>query len=219
MTLEHVIFDLDGTLIDSAPGIAWSIDEALHSCGLAAADCDVARLIGPPVREILASVSGSAETAVLDQLESGFRRAYDSEGWRRTVCQPGVAEMLWQLLTAGSQMWLLTNKPSLATARILSALKLSGFFQATICRDSGDRHFRSKAEMLSDLLERAHMKRERCLLVGDTAEDWLAARESGISCVIVSHGYGGADLPRDAQRIHEWRELHSVLAKGLEIKA
>ena len=52
MTLvRHVIFDLDGTLIDSLPGIAWSVDVALRSCGLPPAERDLAPLIGPPVRE------------------------------------------------------------------------------------------------------------------------------------------------------------------------
>jgi phosphoglycolate phosphatase len=51
--VRHVIFDLDGTLIDSLPGIAWSVDVALRSCGLPPAERDLGPFIGPPVRDIL----------------------------------------------------------------------------------------------------------------------------------------------------------------------
>jgi len=217
--VKHVIFDLDGTLIDSAPGIAWSMDEALRACGLPQADCDIRRMIGPPVRQILASVSGVRDAALLDRLEASFRNSYDSDGWRRTACQPGAAEMLWELLMSGTKMWLVTNKPAVATSRILGALRLSSFFHATVCRDSGGRRYHSKADMLCDLLDRARIERDRCLLVGDAAEDWHAAESAGIPCVIVSHGYGSADLPPAVPRIGGWRELHLALEGRMEVRA
>ncbi len=207
--MRQIIFDLDGTLVDSLPGIAWSVDAALRSCGMAAANRDLAPLIGPPVRDILAAVSGATDAALLDRLEHGFRASYDSGGWRRTVCHAGVPEMLRRLTASGARLWLVTNKPRLATARILQELKLSGFFRETVCRDSRMPVFGSKAEMLRELVERRGMDREECLMVGDTAEDAHAAEAAGIACVIVPHGYGAPDLS-GCRRIGGWQELQEM---------
>ena len=117
--VRHVIFDLDGTLVDSLPGIAFSVDAALAACGLPQAGVDQAPLIGPPVREILAAVSGATSRELLDWMERSFRASYDAEGWRRTVCLPGVPDMLRRLMTGGVDLWIATNKPALPTGRIL----------------------------------------------------------------------------------------------------
>ena len=208
--MRQTIFDLDGTLVDSLPGIAWSVDAALRSCGMAPANRDLAPLIGPPVRDILATVSGATDAALLDRLERGFRASYDSGGWRRTACHAGVHEMLRRLSASGERLWLVTNKPRLATDRILRELKLAGFFRETLCRDSRMPVFACKAEMLRDLVQRRGMDREECLMVGDTAEDAHAAEAAGIACVIVPHGYGAPALPPGCRRIEGWQELQEM---------
>ena len=215
-SVRHVIFDLDGTLVDSLPGIAWSVDEALRSRGLSRAPYrsrsftgDLRSLIGPPVRDILTAVSGINAPEALDRLEESFRSSYDSAGWRRTICCAGVPEMLLQLRNSGMDLRMVTNKPSLATGNILRELKLAGFFQQIVCRDSRTPPFASKAEMLNDLLNRQGMQRAECLMVGDTAEDGRSAQAAGIACAIVPHGYG--DLPPGGfRRIAGWHQLHEI---------
>jgi phosphoglycolate phosphatase len=208
--VRHVIFDLDGTLIDSLPGIAWSVDVALRSCGLPPAERDLGPFIGPPVRDILAAVSGVTEPGLLDTLVCNFRYSYDSEGWRRSTCYAGVREMLLELRSSGEDLWVLTNKPALVTGRILGELKLDGFFREVACRDSRLPCFASKAEVLIDLLQRNRIGRAECLMVGDTVEDWRAAEAAGISCAIVAHGYGARLLPSGCRRIAGWHELQDM---------
>ena len=216
VSIRHGIFDLDGTLVDSLPGIEWSVNAALIGCGLPSAAMDLTPLIGPPIRDILASVSGTADTDLLDRLERGFRRSYDSEGWLRTVLQPGVTEMLRTLIDGGATLWLITNKPALATAKILRELKLDLFFCEIGCRDSRTPAFTSKADVLLDLIERHTVERGACLMIGDTAEDWHAANAAGIGCVIVPNGYGGGDsLPPACRRITGWNDLQSIFCGGL----
>jgi phosphoglycolate phosphatase len=216
--MRHVIFDLDGTLVDSVPGIQWSVEAAMKRCGVTRACPDLKELIGPPIRTILATAAGTNEALQLDRLERAFRAVYDTEGWRLTVCQPGAREMLDQLQAAGSILWIVTNKPAHATELILRELAIAGYFRETVCRDSVTPPLASsvtpplasKGAMLTDLLERQAMLREESILIGDTLEDCHAAAKAGIVCAVVPHGYGtGMDgvLPRGCRRIAGWDEL------------
>ena len=217
--IRHALFDLDGTLVDSLPGIAWSVQVALRANGLAPLSRDLRPLIGPPIRDILAAVSGAAGSAQLDRIEAAFRVSYDSAGWRRTVCHEGVPDMLWRFLTGGVQLWLVTNKPAVVTGKILRELKIGAFFKEIACRDSRTPPFAAKAEILHDLIERRGLHRAQCLLIGDTAEDWKAAQAARIACAIVPHGYGAAALPPACLRIAGWDELYQICRNGLEVTA
>ena len=203
----NAIFDLDGTLVDSLPGIEWSVNEALRATGLPPLSRDLRALIGPPVRDILAAVSGVPDCGTLDRLERRFRLSYDTEGWRRTVCQPGVPDMLWRLLKGGVDLFVVTNKPAFATGRIVRSLKIDTFFKEVACRESRTPPFASKSELLNDLIHRRGLDRTECLMIGDTAEDYRAAESAGILCAIVAHGYGTDPLPGDCFRIADWAEL------------
>src|SRR5580658_355753 len=93
--LGTLIFDLDGTLLDSLPGIRFSVEAAFRACGLAMGDVDLRSLIGPPIRTILARMAGKQPSGEeLDQLERSFRWSYDCEGWKMTPHYEGAAEAL-----------------------------------------------------------------------------------------------------------------------------
>jgi phosphoglycolate phosphatase len=123
----------------------------------------------------------------LDALERAFRDSYDTEGWRQTVCFAGARETLEQLSAAGAALWVATNKNRLATGKILSQLGIRLLFREVACRDSRVPAFRSKAEMLIDLMERHGLNPSECLMVGDTREDAAAAGAAGIPCAILRH--------------------------------
>ena len=208
--MRKVIFDLDGTLVDSIPGIQWSVEAALVAGGMPPLCRDLKPLIGPPIRDILATVSGATDPAVLDRMESVFRSSYDSAGWRKTTCQPGARGTLQRLHIAGCGLWVVTNKPGHAARAILHELALADFFQEVVCPDSRTPRFASKAEMLADLLERCALARAGSIMVGDTLEDCRAAADVGIDCALVPHGYGGGlDEPLTAhcRPIAGWDEL------------
>jgi phosphoglycolate phosphatase len=214
--IRHAIFDLDGTLVDSLPGIEWSIQAALARCGLPPLSRDLRPLIGPPIRRILAAVSGVREPERLDRLEYAFRSSYDSGGWRRTRLQAGAAELLEQLRDGGIGLWVVTNKPARATRRILEGLQLAGLFEEIRCRDSRTPAFGSKAEVLVDLLRRRALTPSACLMIGDTAEDSEAAMAAGIDCAIVADGYGvDTPLPAGSKRVSGWDEIAELCAVAL----
>jgi phosphoglycolate phosphatase len=209
---RHVVFDLDGTLVDSLPGIRWSVEAAAEETGIPVRQCDLKALIGPPIRWILAELSGIPGGPALDRLERAFRASYDSAGWRRTVCYPGAAGMLRGLAARGVALWLVTNKPAAATHRILQRLEMADFFAEIVCRDSRVPAYQSKDEMLVELLLRRGFPAAESLLVGDTLEDAHAALAAGMACALLPHGYGyGLDgpLPAGCRRIGAWSELLS----------
>ncbi len=215
--IRHVIFDLDGTLIDSLPGIGCSVEAALAACGITAPPFDLKPLIGPPIRQILATVAGASDDPTLDRLERAFRSSYDSEGWRKTVRQPGATETLETLRARGMALWLVTNKPRLSTGMILRELALEAFFREVVCRDSQTPPFASKSQMVRDLLDRRGLDPRDCVLVGDTTEDAHAAEEAGIRCALVPHGYGkptSRDRKGAVSLLRNWDDLLNYVERG-----
>jgi phosphoglycolate phosphatase len=195
MLAPNVIFDLDGTLVDSLPGIAFSAIHALNECGMPAPECHIRPLIGPPIRSILSVLAGDPAAEKLDALEQAFRRSYDSEGWTRTVLYDGARELLTALAASGRRSFLVTNKPQNPTARILDHFGLRRYFTAIVSRDSASPSFPCKAAMLQFVLDRHGLQNSDCVLVGDTEEDCSAGEQAGVPVIIVSHGYG--DFPSD----------------------
>lgn len=190
MDTRAVLFDLDGTLVDSLPGIEFSIDYCLAECGMFRRERDLRPLIGPPIRAILEQLAPGADAQQLSQLEQAFRGSYNFEGWRKTVLHEGAMDALARLETAGIPVFLVTNKPAAPTRQILNMFGLGGFFRQVLCRDDRTPPFCSKAEMLQDILAGHRLDREACVYIGDSLEDYRAAREAGVPVALVAHGYG-----------------------------
>ncbi len=190
MPLEAAMFDFDGTLVDSLPGIEHSVDHALHACGCAPRACEVRPLIGPPIRSILSRITGETAPERLNALEAAFRSSYDSDGWQRTFFFEGARETLETLASAGVSLFVVTNKPEQATTRILGKAGLQSLFTDVVCRNSSGKLFRSKAEMVAHVLFLHRLSPEVSVFIGDTAEDYEAATAAGVPVVLVQHGYG-----------------------------
>src|ERR1043166_4564408 len=137
MFIKNVIFDLDGTLVDSRPGIEHSVDYALIQHGYSARASGLHTHIGPPIRTILQRISGETEPKALDGLEAAFRFSYDGEGWRQTVLREDAEETLSWLDNAGYRLYLVTNKPWRATQKITEHFGLTTLLAKMISPDSG----------------------------------------------------------------------------------
>jgi phosphoglycolate phosphatase len=185
-----IFFDLDGTLVDSLPGIEFSVREALSVCRLPPPQCSLRELIGPPIRKILSQVSNVAEEGTLDALERAFRTSYDGEGWRKTVCFAGAEYVLRTMQDRGHVLFVVSNKPRNVCLQILRREKIIECFEAVVTRDSRSREYRGKEEMIEALMNERAMSPEKCFMVGDTAEDARAAVAVGIKFVWMTYGYG-----------------------------
>ena len=216
MDLANIIFDLDGTLVDSLAGIEYSVDHALAAKGYRARTTGLRPLIGPPIRHILSEISRETGAQALDGLEAAFRASYDAEGWKKTVLMSGAERALNEAATAGCRMFLVTNKPYGATTRIVEHFDIANYFERIVCRDSATPHYSSKAEMLRSLITQDGVSAETSLLVGDTREDFEAATEIGMAAAILASGYGSStEGPADQPpyRIRALDELGSVFRR------
>ena len=213
--LRAIAFDLDGTLIDSLPGIEFSIRTAMAQCGVPQQNIDLRSIIGPPIRVILGKLAETPDSD-LAELEGAFRRSYDSEGWTKTRLYPGTQAALSTLHNAGIRLFVVTNKPRHISMRILESAQIGTWFERLITRDSRVPDYVSKREMLEDLKDSCRVESSNWLVVGDTEEDGQAAAECGMKFAHVTYGYGRiSETPAfpvcfqtsDLARLSEWIQL------------
>lgn len=188
---QLVIFDLDGTLTDSAEGIVASFLHALSHIGAPVPEGDlVARIVGPPMDETFHAL-GLGEDA--DAAFAAFRAEYGARGWAINTLFEGIETLLADLRAAGVRLAVATSKLEPTAQRILAHFDLDQYFEviAGACPD-GSR--RSKQQVLAHALAQLQPLPERVLMVGDRSHDVDGAAAHGIDTVVVGWGYGQADF-------------------------
>lgn len=150
----QVLFDLDGTLIDSAPAILASYRDAFAAAGRAAVVPIDASIVGPPLLETLQVLAGTTDAAVIEPLAAGFKASYDSNGYRQTAAYDGVGEMLQRLADAGCTLSIATNKRLLPTRLILEHLGWADHFAAVYALDLFEPRLPNKAAMIARLMHK-----------------------------------------------------------------
>jgi phosphoglycolate phosphatase len=193
--IDAVLFDLDGTLVNSIPGIEYALQEALR---LAAPESvrplNILTHIGPPIgamiRQMLPELAPDTDAAV----EAQFRRIYDSTGWQKTRAYPRMAYTLEWLNEHGIRCFVITNKPALPSRLILEKTGLLRFFQEIVTPDVRQPAFSSKDEMAAYVLEKYQMAGVETLMIGDSADDFQAARNLNLRFLAAGYGYGHVQM-------------------------
>ena len=212
-TPQLVLFDLDGTLTDSADGIVASFRHALTHVGAAIPDGDlVARIVGPPMHHTLGSM-GLADRA--DEAIAAYRADYTARGWSMNRLFEGIPELLDDLGRAGVRLAVATSKAQPTAQRILAHFGLDGHFEV-IAGASPDGTRAAKADVVAHALEQLAPLPERVLMIGDRSHDVEGAAEHGINTVVVGWGYGatdfdGPDAPTPLHRVATMAALREVL--------
>ena len=194
LRFDSLFFDFDGTLVDSLPGIAYSLEQAFKARRRAMLTPLSRTMIGPPVPTIVAQLLGSTDAAEIGALVSAFRASYDFDGWTKTEVFADVKDTLQSLADAGTRLYVFTNKPAEITAKIVHRCGLQGLLQEVRSKDSRVPQYTSKTEMLQDMMGRHHIDHRHSAVVGDSHEDLDAARMLNQEFFFASYGYGNVEF-------------------------
>ncbi|MBI3212501.1 MAG: HAD-IA family hydrolase [Mycobacterium sp.] len=188
---ELVIFDLDGTLTDSAAGIVASFVHALEQIGASVPGGDLAaRIVGPPMHLTLSGM-GLGEHA--DTAMAAYRADYTSRGWAMNAPFDGIPELLADLRARGVRLAVATSKAEPTARRILEHFGLDDHFEV-IAGASVDGSRSAKADVVAHALEQLQPLPDAVLMVGDRSHDVEGAAAHGIDTVVVGWGYGRDDF-------------------------
>jgi len=192
-----IVFDLDGTLVDSRRDLSDAANALLESCGAAPlSEEQIGRMVGDGAATLVARVfeAGGLERPA-DALER-FLALYDQRLLDHTRPYPGMVAVL-EVLGLRATLAVLTNKPLASTRRILAGLDLARHF-AEDAVVGGDGPFPRKPDPagLRHLIARAKVPAESALLVGDSIIDWRTARAALTPMCVARYGFGYAGFPR-----------------------
>ena len=202
--VEAVLFDLDGTLADTVPDLAVSVDAMLEVLGRARCGEDAVRnWVGNGVEVLVSRALGNGEPRVVDQAlhkcaMAVFLPIYEANNGRHSRLYPGVVEGLEALSRAGHSLGCVTNKPRAFTLPLLEMLGLGPRFMAVV---SGDDTAAKKPDPtpLRAAAEQLGCSIVDTLLVGDSVHDVQAARNAGIKVIGVPYGYNHGKDIREAK--------------------
>lgn len=193
MSLSAVVFDLDGTLVDTLPDLHAAVQALLGERGLdAPAAGEVRTMIGDGARRLveraLAWAKAPVDAAGLDAAYRRFLEIYGEAPCRASRLYAGVEATLATLASSGIRLGVCTNKPQAPTEAILEALAVDGFFAAVVGGDAVARRKPDPAHLL-DVLGRLGAAPAAAVMVGDSNNDLASARAAGVACILVDYGY------------------------------
>jgi phosphoglycolate phosphatase len=217
MKWTALLFDLDGTLVDSVPDLAAAVNTVLAEHGLEPlAEPVIAGMVGDGVATLVQralQARGGGKIALGPAVER-YVALYEANATALTRPYPGVAEGLAELARAGVRLAVCTNKPERATRAVLEGLGLARFFPVVLGGDSLAARKPDPAPLLA-ALDRLGAVPGESAMIGDHRNDVLAARAAGISVIFARYGYGLATLRelRPDAMVDAFGELPSVLRK------
>ncbi len=196
--LALVVFDLDGTLVDSLRDLAESVNELIVECGGAPHSQDaVGRMVGEGAATLVARAFAAAGVPAPPDALARFLAIYDRRPLRWTRPYDGVVELL-DTLASRVTLALLTNKPLGATRDILEGLSLAPFFGPRVLGGDGPIPRKPDPAGLFQLMTAAGAAPRTSLMVGDSLVDALTARSAGAHACLARYGFGFASIPPDA---------------------
>ncbi|MGI9291834.1 MAG: phosphoglycolate phosphatase [Gammaproteobacteria bacterium] len=197
---EGLLFDLDGTLVDSVPDIANAANLMLEQLGLARADDrDLRNWVGNGAprlvkRALTGSVDGEPDSVLFEQALPLFFDLYAEHVFVYSTLYPGVLETLEHFEREGFVMGCVTNKPTRHTVSLLEVAGLSGFFTSTVAGDTLDTH-KPDAGPLLHAADQMEVPAESCIMIGDSVNDILAGKAASMPVFCLTYGYNqGLDL-------------------------
>jgi len=208
---QAVLFDVDGTLVHSSPGILDTMAYTFRQMGKDVTGVDLTRYLGPPLRRTFAE--HFSDPAQVEQAVLIYRQRYATHGQFACTLYPGAEEMLRRLKEAGIGLYTATSKPREVALPILEHLGIASLFDE-VGGASMDASLDTKTAVMQHVLSRPELAGRRVLMVGDRRDDMIGAADCGLDAAAVLYGYGS----REELAVYRpcfWAESCSSLADWL----
>jgi phosphoglycolate phosphatase len=193
-----LLFDLDGTLTDPAPGIVRCMRYALDKLGASCPSDEVlASFIGPSLRGTFGTLLDTTDRDLVERALAFYREPYGVSGLFENQVYDGIVPLLDRLRPTTAASFVATLKPKTYAERIVRRLGLAPYF-AGVYGPGLEEPTDDKIELLAHLLTVEHIEPERAVMIGDRAGDIVAARANGIRSIGALWGYGSAAELREA---------------------
>jgi phosphoglycolate phosphatase len=188
---RYIVFDLDGTLIDSLPEIAASVNHALKTCGFSEIpnERDLSWFVGPPLREGFKKLVNTSDDSLIEKLIVAYREIYEDICLEAKLYS-GIQNLLIDL-SKTKMLALATSKPTVFASRILERLELNHLF-STIAGSELDETHSTKEELIKHVIETCDAPCSDFVHIGDRRVDIISAKRNKIDSVGVLYGYGTA---------------------------
>lgn len=207
-----LLFDLDGTLVDSGEGIMKCAQYSLAHFGIEVADLQTLRpFVGPPLEDSYKVLYGFSDKDAMKAVEI-YRERYFAKGWLEQHLYDGVVEFLEELRHRGYVMGIATSKMQIQADKVTSEFGLRHFFDFIAGRDDkGILH--TKADVINAALASQGIEdRSKILMIGDRKFDVQGAKECGIDSMGVLYGYGDREEFENAGATYICRDFEKILS-------
>jgi phosphoglycolate phosphatase len=189
----NVIFDLDGTLVDTSEGVVNGIKQVFESLGLSPPDDRViASQIGPPLQGMLIQLLQTQDASRLAEATRIFRAYYKDHGADESRPYDGILQMLQELQAAGVRLMIATNKPTAFALKILERFSMTPCFEEIVGQSLSAAGV-PKRELLARLIGSRGLAAHETAMVGDSTGDIEAARSNDVFAIGVTWGYTPGD--------------------------
>ncbi len=212
--ITTVIFDLDGTLIDSERSILAAYGAALAQHGCTPNVPLTRDLIGPPLEATMGLLTGGVDALTRAALVQSFKQHYDLEGYRQTRVFDGIAALLADLRAQQLRLYIATNKRIAPTRSIVAHLGWTPLFQGLYALDALQPRARDKGELLVRLLQLEGIAAAAAIYIGDRDEDAVAAAAAGLRFALAPWGFGSASCADAGPQIAQLAQQLCYLAQA-----
>lgn len=189
MSEKVIFFDLDGTIIDSAPQIIKSLKNAFNFFQIEPNKKISSKLIGPPVNFIIEDLIKGSNSEKAGDILKKFKYFYDNNFCHESECYKDVYETL-DFLSKRNSLLLVTNKRSLPTKKIFKHKNLIKYFDDYYSVNVNNKATSSKEILLNKIIKENNLNKKKCFYVGDTCSDLISSNKNNINFIFAKWGYG-----------------------------
>ncbi len=212
---DIILFDLDGTLVNSMDGITRGVEYALNKFGIEVKDRnELTCFIGPPLDDSFMKYFGLSQTDATKAV-SYYREYYRPIGVLQNTLYEGMEEMLRDLKSRGKTLVVATSKPTEFACRVIESFDLTDCFDMILGSEFDGRRT-NKTQCITEVLDNYNCDRTKIAMVGDRDRDVIGGLQNGIDGIAVLYGFGSVEELTNCGATHVCEtvyDLHELLTK------